>query len=516
MAPDTYDYLIIGAGPAGLQLGYFLEKAARNYLILEAGDTPATFFKRFPRHRRLISNNKIYTGYNDPEINLRWDWNSLLSDSENLLFKHYTEEFFPPADALVRYLKDFADHYKLKVKYETEVTAITKNSHFEIRDKRGQTYCCSRLIVASGLTKPYIPSIPGIEFAEIYTSVSVDPDEFKNQRVLIIGKGNSGFETAENLVETAIVLHLVSPHPIRMAWQSHFVGHLRAVNNSLLDTYQLKSQNAVIDASIDRITKEDGKYVVRFNYTHANGEIEDIVYDRIVVCTGFKFDDSIFDATCLPALVLNDRFPDQTSEWESINVKDLYFAGTLTQARDFKQATSGFIHGFRYNARALYHIIECKYHDAAWPHETLVAGPEALVDAIIRRVNKTSALWQQFGFLCDAIVVDEGEARYYTELPVAYVHESELGRNDHYYTVTLEFGKITGDPFNVVRHPDPGQAERSTFLHPVVRRFSRAQLISEHHLLEDLYGEWLKPEVHIQPLLAYLKPCLLFVESVYA
>ena len=31
----NYDYIIIGAGPAGLQLGYFLHKAKKNYVIIE-------------------------------------------------------------------------------------------------------------------------------------------------------------------------------------------------------------------------------------------------------------------------------------------------------------------------------------------------------------------------------------------------------------------------------------------------------------------------------------------------
>lgn len=30
-----HDYIIVGAGPAGLQLGYFLQKAGRDYVILE-------------------------------------------------------------------------------------------------------------------------------------------------------------------------------------------------------------------------------------------------------------------------------------------------------------------------------------------------------------------------------------------------------------------------------------------------------------------------------------------------
>src|SRR5262249_59287236 len=93
-----FDYLIIGAGPAGLQLGYLLEKAGHSYLILEAGDTPGTFFKKFPRHRTLISSNKVYTGYDDLEKNLRWDWNSLLCDDERFLFKNYSKRYFPAAD----------------------------------------------------------------------------------------------------------------------------------------------------------------------------------------------------------------------------------------------------------------------------------------------------------------------------------------------------------------------------------------------------------------------------------
>ena len=32
---------------------------------------------------------------------MRHDWNSLISDDESLLLKHYTKQFFPPADDMV-------------------------------------------------------------------------------------------------------------------------------------------------------------------------------------------------------------------------------------------------------------------------------------------------------------------------------------------------------------------------------------------------------------------------------
>src|SRR6266508_4869257 len=394
------DYLIIGAGPAGLQLGYFLEKAGRNYLILESGASPGTFFKKFPRHRTLISINKIYTGYDDIELNLRWDWNSLLCDSKGLFFKNYSKQYFPPADELVRYLTDFADTYELKIKYQTKAVKISKNGAFIVFDQNGVSYSCKLLIIAAGFTKPYVPPIPGIELVELYTDVSVDPNDFVNQEVLILGKGNSGFETAENLIPTAAVIHIASPNPLSFAWKTHFVGHLRAVNNNLLATCHLKSQNAVLDASVEKIKRrEDGKYVVSFSYTHANGEKEELIYDRVIACTGFRFDPSIFDETCRPELVINNRFPDLTSAWESANVKDMYFVGTLTQARDFKKTASGFIHGYRYNARTLHLMLEQKYHGNPLPSYPVRSTPQGLVDTIIKRVNKSSALWQQFGFL---------------------------------------------------------------------------------------------------------------------
>jgi len=42
-AENTWDYVIIGAGPSGLQMGYLLEQAHRNYVILERSNTSGKF-----------------------------------------------------------------------------------------------------------------------------------------------------------------------------------------------------------------------------------------------------------------------------------------------------------------------------------------------------------------------------------------------------------------------------------------------------------------------------------------
>ncbi|MCV6637415.1 NAD(P)-binding domain-containing protein [Candidatus Albibeggiatoa sp. nov. NOAA] len=510
------DYLVIGAGPSGLQIGYYLEKAKRDYCILEAGETAGTFFTKYPRHRTLISINKVYTGYKNAEVNLRFDWNSLLSDDYSPLFKQYDQQYFPAADNIVNYFNDFAEQYHLNVKYGVKIVKISKPDEFQLEDQQGNLYIAKRLIIATGFTKPYLPPIPGIELTENYVDVSVNPDDFKNQRVLIIGKGNSGFETANNLVETAAVIHILSPHSLNLAWKTHYVGHLRAVNNNFLDTYHLKSQNSVIDATIKNIKRKGNQFVVSIRYSHAKGEETDLTYDRVITCTGFRFDDTIFDDACKPALAINNRMPKQTYEWESTNIKDLYFAGTLMQMRDYKHTTSGFIHGFRYNCRILQRILDKKYHGVSLPCQQITANPEQVLDSCLQRINQSSALWQQFGFIGDLIVIDEGQARYYEELPLDYIHNTELGQNEHYYTVTLEFGQFTEeDPFHIERDTDPSWASKSPYLHPVIRRFCGSKLVAEQHLLEDINGEW-KAEKHIAVLREFFQSQLLKHEMLVA
>lgn len=504
------DYLVIGAGPAGLQLGYFLQRSGRDYLILESGSTPGTFFRTFPRHRQLISINKLYTGSDDPEFNLRMDWNSLLSDDPGLRFTKYSDSYFPAADDLVRYLTDFAAATGLRVRYNTTAMRIARNDEFEVVDQRGEVYRATRLVVATGPATPYLPAIPGIETAERYGTVSVDPADFVNQRVLIIGKGNSAFETADNLISSAAVIHVAGPSSIRMSWRSHYVGHLRAVNNNFLDTYQLKSQNALLDGNILNIERRDGRYLVTVSFTRADEVTKDLPYDRVIVCTGFRFDNSIFTTDCRPELVIDDRLPALTSEWESTNVPDLYFAGNLMQVRDFKRSTSGFIHGFRYCTRALHRILERKYHDVGWPHRAIRPDPAVLMEAILARANRSSALWQQFGQLCDLVVVGRDGAAFYEELPVDYVHESDIAAGDSYFTITLEYGpdhdKV--DPFDItvrrVAQNAADQAHDAAYLHPVVRHYRAGELLAEHHVAENLENDWTGQTAHRDPLQAFL------------
>ena len=443
----SYEYLILGAGPAGLQMGHHLSRAGHSYLILEAGDSPGTFFKKFPRHRALTSRNKIHTGSEDPEIRLRFDECSLLDEDGDgaFRFSDVSHSYLPSADEMVSYLCGYAERHGLNVRCDTRVLRVERTGAglFRLTAADGSVFSCRRLIVATGTARPHVPSIPGIELAENYADVSVDPEDFANQRVLVIGGGVPAFETAGNLVPAAALVHTLP------------------------------------DRAVERLERLEGQLVV--SVCHAGGEAEERVYDRVIVATGFRFDDSIFASGCRPEMAPGGRLPARTPEWESANVPGLYFAGALAQANGLEKHPSGLVHGFRYNVRALFRMLETKHHRRDWPAYEIEPTPEGLVEATFVRLNRASALWQLPGFLHDVIVVDEdwNAARYLEEMPLAYLRQGELGQSSHYYTISLERGEG---------------------LHPVVRRWSGGQLISEKHLPEDLFGEWKKPEAHVAPL----------------
>jgi thioredoxin reductase len=505
----AHRYLVVGAGPAGLQLSYFLQRAGADYVTLEREAAPASFFRHYPRYRRLISINKVHNTTDDPEILLRWDWNSLLGDAAQPRFPDYSAEYFPHADDLVRYMVDFEQAHALRVRYGTPVMNIARaedGDGFAVRTGDGVIYA-SCVIVATGWGAPYVPPIPGIEHAVGYDDMKADPAAFTGQRVLIIGKGNSAFETAHAIFGSAAMVHLASRRPLRLAWNTKHAGDVRGQFGAFLDSYQFKTLHSVLDCTVDEIRPVGDRFAVSIRYTHAEGETDVLEYESVIRCTGFRLDCSIFDAGCRPTLDDEGRLPRLLPDWQAEGVDGLYFAGTVAQVRDLKRASSAFIDGFRYNLRALSSLLRERYDGIPLAHTDVPSDAPTLTKLVLDRVNRSSALWTQFEYLCDALVLDphSGSVHHYADLPEDYA-VCRFSESDHYYTITLRWGRADyADVFAIERHPDPHRAEESAFIHPVIRRYRYGQLVAERHLLEDLLAEWRRPDRHVAPLRAFLE-----------
>ena len=80
---------------------------------------------------------------------------------------------------------------------------------FRLHNQHGTALTCDYLVVATALAVPHVPRMEGIEHAEGYESVDVRPEAYTDQRVLVLGLGNSAFETAIRAQSTAGFVHLV-------------------------------------------------------------------------------------------------------------------------------------------------------------------------------------------------------------------------------------------------------------------------------------------------------------------
>lgn len=543
-----HDYCIIGAGPSGLQMGYFFQRAARDYVIYEKSNVSGNFFVQYPRHRTLISLNKRYTGKTNKEFNLRHDWNSLISDDESLKFTRYSKDIFPHADRYLEYLHDYQQKLGINVQFNTEISNIKREPcenapdlHvFTMLDQRGSTHRCGRLIVATGIAKPVIPDIPGMEYTDGYEDISMDRDEFEGQTVLILGRGNSAFETATHIYGSTNLIHMVGRSRVRLSWATHYVGDLRAVNNQLLDTYQLKSLDGVVEASISEVkivkNKKDGKlHLAMKEEDEDSPDPQEIIdfdnfamrepYDRIIRCLGFKFDEEIFNQSMkfTHPRGRTSKFLSIHPNYESVDYPGMFIAGTASHSLDFRKSAGGFIHGYRYTARALFHLLDWRYHSVPWP--SITAPNSQLMDYILKRINEGSGIYQMFSMLGDVIILNEnGTFKYLEEFPIHMIHKlSEMTGHaaTRVIVLNLQYGAGFSGPGNDVFRSDratgdPSEAHTSNFLHPCfyyyetlpsekhMKAVGRKEHLPRpnmlHHIVEDFLTTWNAPLSHILPL----------------
>ncbi len=498
-------YIILGAGPGGLQMGYFMAQAGRDYLILEKSPNAGSAFAVKPRHGKLISINKKYNFFEEQEFNWRHDWNSLLSDDESMRFTRYSDELFPDATALYQYLRDFAAHFSLNIAYQVTVTHIARDADglFVVETSDGQQYRCQVLLNGLGTAGPRIPEdIEGIEHALGYENHPLDVEFYRNKRVAIIGQGNSAFETADYLSSVAAYVHIIAKAPLKFAWDTHFVGDLRAVNNNVLDLYQLKSLHAVLNPRLKKISRlANGTLLTNHEYDFPHGASPGTLslsreYDVIIRCTGFNWlHTELFAEDIRPASWYRGKFPALSPVWESSNVPDLFFVGGAMQGND-RKAASGFIHGFRYNIRTLHKILEERYEGSAYPAETLTPFDwQSFVDWMYQRFSVSAGLFQLFGVLCDTLVISEDlkSATRRLELPFEHARSLDYG-SQHVLFLTLKFGfeKFAEPAISFMGPSDPSDTQCASFLHPVIYHLHQGQW-SEFHFGDSLLARWDRP-----------------------
>ena len=485
----------MGAGPAGLQMAYFLQKEGRPYCILERAGAAASFYEQFPHSGKLLSVNKVHTGeHGSYEKALRYDWNSLLND-EHISFPSYSGEYYPAREDFVRYMNDFAKRFKLDIRYHHTVKGVQKEADGSYRlevDVSGGavTATCKRLILATGLSKPRLPQnwlnqtkVSPKHYADYPTNTfrtrkGLEP--FRNKSVLIVGNGNAAYELAKLLVPWAAHILIYGSRPTPWAAATHYPGHLRANYLSIVDDCSFSNLQA-IDTSlegtlcIEQLAAADPYtvYTLCSPSCHAKHMLSPKhTFDHVIFATGRGFDASPFQFQ-IPTLY-DGKLPLLTPEFEVIGHPNLFCIGSLMHGFDYKEGTGGFLHGYRHLIQYMMGV----HYTKKLSITTIKKGVDQmveLVNRILQRINTDAALFSLHGYMSDVVYyhTEKGEYVYVNGLPMNCLQNvlRATPANTTVFQLTLEYGrpvKESPHEFGTVNTVSSEPA-LANLLHPVIR-----------------------------------------------
>ncbi|XP_050209014.1 probable indole-3-pyruvate monooxygenase YUCCA4 [Mercurialis annua] len=189
--------IIIGAGPSGLAAAACLSHTHKiSSLILEKSDCIASLWQTKTYDRLKLHLPKQFC---------------------QLPLMNFPKNFpkYPSKHQFVSYMESYASHFSIKPKFNQAVVRAefdTVNGFWRVKTQ-DKEYISYWLIVATGENaEPVIPEISGMEKFNgpiIHTSVYKSGSEFMNQRVLVVGCGNSGMEVSLDLCRYNAIPHMV-------------------------------------------------------------------------------------------------------------------------------------------------------------------------------------------------------------------------------------------------------------------------------------------------------------------
>ena len=442
---------MVGSGPGGLQLSYALSRLGIDHAVLSDDPAPGGMFRRWPIFQRMLSWTKPFTGVERHERAYeRFDWNSLLADeaSNRAVMPALMDgtSYFPSRPEMQKGLEAFAERTGIRVRHGTRWESTRREGEDFVLTTAAGDYRAPVVVFAVGVAQPYRPPITGLEQVPHYGDFR-PVETYKDRRVFIVGKQNSGFEIATGLLPWARQLVLASPSPTKLSVNTRTLVGVRARYVQPYEDAALAGGVIILDATIEEVKKVGAAYQVRTR--NPAGHELTMAADDVIAATGF-----VTPLRDLPLLGVatfgQSRLPAQTPFWESATVPGIFFAGTITQgSAGLKKhgipSNSGAVQGYRYNARVLArHLAETQF-GLRTPHPALEAA--SVVPYLLAELSHGPELWHQRSYLARVInldrdrgITDEGI------LPLA--HFIDQGGGDA-VAVALE-SNGQGDPYPAV------------------------------------------------------------------
>ena len=288
-AHERFDVVVVGAGQAGLAIGYFLARQGRRLVILEAADSIGAAW--------------------------RGRWDSLLlftprrySALAGLAFPG-DPDGYPTRDEVIAYLEQYAATFELPVELDSAVRSLAVADGSFVVGLDDRRLEADQVVVATGpFQLPDVPALAGDLAPEVFQAHSTGymrPSEVPEGTVLVVGGGNTGYQIAKELSATHKV-HLAvgarqKPLPQRvfgrdLFWWLTKTGLIRKTVDSGIGR-RLRQSDTLI-ASSPRELKRRYRIDLKPRVVAASGRMisfadgSELDVDAVIWATGYRSDHS--------------------------------------------------------------------------------------------------------------------------------------------------------------------------------------------------------------------------------
>jgi putative flavoprotein involved in K+ transport len=285
-ATSDHDVAVVGAGQAGLAIGYFLARWPLRFVILEAGSRLGSAWRGRWDSLELFTSRR-YSGL--PGLPFPGE-----------------PEWYAGRDEVVDYLERYAKEFSLPVQLRSPVREIAPvNGRFRL-DVDGRSLTADQVVVATGAFQtPYVPPFADQLAAEVVRMHSTGyrrVDDLPEGTVLVVGGGNTGFQIADELAPVRDV-HLSigsrqTPLPQRLLGRDIFWWlSALGVFNKTIETrigQRLRARLPLIGSSPRRI-REAGvtlhpRATAAMGRTITFGDGSALDVDTVIWATGYRND----------------------------------------------------------------------------------------------------------------------------------------------------------------------------------------------------------------------------------
>jgi len=319
---DTVDVIVVGAGQAGLAIGWYLARLGLRFLVLEASAELGRSWRS------------------------RWDSLTLFTPAQydalpGMPFPAPADTY-PTKEPVADYLRAYADAFRLPVRLNSRVTSLGRSGDgFEVRTA-DETFSARRVVVATGpFQVPFVPPAAGgldSPVTQLHSADYRNPQALPDGPVLVVGGGNSGLQIAEELSASRRVDVSIGTSPpmlpqrlagrdlfwwltrlglMRVPAESRLGRRVQARGEFVIGTSRRQLKRAGVTFR-PRLVGADGR-TVRF----ADGSTLDV--GVVVWATGYRSD---YSWISVPGVVRNGRVAHRRGVTD---VPGLYFLGLSWQ-----------------------------------------------------------------------------------------------------------------------------------------------------------------------------------------